>query len=68
MDTISVAKETETGRRRGECVGCGRTDKTLTAPKPNAGKGYAGVMYCVGCNPRFAFLDAHYTCLERLVR
>ncbi len=74
MDTTSVAKEAprEVSRKRGECDGCGRTDKALTAPKPNAGRGYRGDMYCMGCNPRFSsgvseFLDAHYTCLERLV-
>ena len=69
VDTKSVAEET---RKRGECSGCGRTDKALTAPKPNVGRGYRGEMFCISCNPRFSsgaarFLDAHYTCLERLV-
>lgn len=74
MDTKSVAKEAPRGetRTRGECARCGRTNKALMAPKPNVGKGYRGPMYCMGCNPRFSsgaseFLDAHYTCLERLV-
>ena len=73
MDTKSVPKETPRAtRKRGECAGCGCTDKTLTAPKPNASRGYRGEMYCMGCNPRFSsgaseFLDVHYTCLERLV-
>ncbi len=75
MDTKSVSKEEiprgET-RKRGECAGCGRTDKALTAPKPNAARGYRGEMYCMGCNPRFSsgaaeFLDAHYACLEKLI-
>ncbi len=72
MDTTSVSKETpDATRKRGECAGCGRTDKALTAPRLKAGRGYRGEMYCMGCNPRFVgsaeFLDAHYTCLERLV-
>ena len=50
VDTKSVAEET---RKRGECSGCGHTDKALTTPKPNAGRGYKGEMYCMGCNPRF---------------
>ncbi len=45
--------EEATPRRHGECSGCGRTDKALTAPKPNAGSLYRGKMYCMGGNPRF---------------
>lgn len=47
-------------RKRGECSGCGSTDKTLTAPRPNVGHAYRGEMFCLFCNPRFTggeFLD-----------
>ncbi len=57
---------TPTTRERGTCSGCGTTEKTLTAPKSNAGHGYEGPMYCLSCNPRFFSLDMHYSSLERL--
>ena len=35
------------------CAGCGTIEKALMAPKPNAGHGYDGPVYCLSCNPRF---------------
>ena len=57
----------EETRERGTCSGCGTTTKTLTAPRPNVKHGYEGPMYCLSCNPRFFDLDAHWSCLERMV-
>ena len=57
----------EETRERGQCSGCGTTTKTLTAPRPNVGHAYEGPMYCLSCNPRFFDLDAHWSCLERMV-
>ena len=51
---------------RGVCAGCGETGRTLRAPRPNVGRGYAGPMYCTSCNPRYRFVDMHASCLERL--
>lgn len=45
-------KQESMERERGCCAGCGRRDKSLTAPYPNA-RDYAGPMYCLSCNPRF---------------
>ena len=57
----------EETRERGTCSECGTTTKTLTAPSPNVGHGYRGPMYCLSCNPRLFALDAHWSCLERMV-
>jgi hypothetical protein len=56
----------EETRERGQCSGCGTRAKTLTAPRPNVGHGYAGPMYCLSCNPRFFTLDMHFSALERM--
>ncbi len=55
-----------TTRERGVCADCGEKAKALQAPKPNAGTGYAGPMFCMPCNPRFRMLDFHHASLERL--
>ncbi len=62
MDTT---KNTAT-HKRGICAGCGETAKALQTPRPNVGHGYKGPMFCRECNPRFRFVDAHFTSLERL--
>lgn len=51
---------------RSVCAKCGRSARTLQAPRPNVGTGYEGPMYCRECNPRFRALDFHYSSLERL--
>jgi hypothetical protein len=72
VDTKSLAHSAhpmvlEETRERGTCSGCGTTTKTLTNPRPSAGHGYRGPMYCLSCNPRFFALDAQWSCLERMV-
>ena len=70
MDTTRIAQpETRRSRGRecGTCSGCGTGAKALAAPRPNAGHGYTGPMFCMGCNPRFFTLDAQWSCLERMV-
>jgi hypothetical protein len=60
VDTKSLAHPVvpvET-RECGTCSGCGTTAKRLTAPHPNAGYSYRGLMYCLSCNPRFFTLYA----------
>ncbi len=71
MDTKSLAQPAhpvvpEETRERGQCSGCGTTTKTLTAPRPNVGRGYRGPMYCLSCNPRFFTLDAQRSGLARM--
>ncbi len=69
MDTTRIAQpipERSPERGCGTCAGCGTTAKTLTSPRPNAGRGYRGAMYCLSCNPRFRFLDAQWSGLERM--
>ncbi len=56
MTQVTIAGKTkETGERnRGSCASCGRKDRALMAPERGVcWKGYAGAMYCMGCNPRF---------------
>ncbi len=59
-------EETRETRPCGTCTGCGTTEKTLTAPRPNTGRGYRGEMFCVSCNPRSRFLDAQWSGLARM--
>jgi hypothetical protein len=66
--SLAQSAHPEGTRERGICSGCGTTTKTLTAPRPNVGHGYRGPIYCLPCNPRFFTLDAHWSCLERMVR
>jgi hypothetical protein len=70
VDTIRIAQSAhpvpEETRECGTCAGCGTTEKTLTAPRPNVGHGYRGPMFCLHCNPRFFAVDMHHSCLERL--
>ncbi len=69
MAKTSVAQPEKhtTTRETGTCAGCGTTEKTLTAPRPNAGHGYKGEMYCVACNPRFGLRGIGRANLARLV-
>jgi hypothetical protein len=48
------------------CAECGTIERGLMASKPNVGHGYQGPMYCMECNPRFRYLDAVFTGLERM--
>ena len=64
--TESSAPAQRTTRERGTCSGCRTTTKTLTAPRPNVGHGYAGPMYCLSCNPRFFTLYGQCSSLERM--
>ncbi len=67
MDTTkTTATAPTTTHERGVCAKCGETGRTLQTPRPNVGIGYTGPMYCRECNPRFRFLDFHYSSLERL--
>jgi hypothetical protein len=43
----------ENGKASRCCAGCAATEKSLMAPHANA-RNYAGPLYCVSCNPRFA--------------
>ncbi len=64
--TTATPQQTTTHDVRGVCADCGEKAKALQAPKPNAGTGYAGPMFCMPCNPRFRMLDFHHASLERL--
>ena len=68
MQSLAQAAHQSTLETRpcGTCAGCGTTEKALTAPRPNAGHGYRGEMFCLSCNPRFRTLDAQWSCLERM--
>jgi hypothetical protein len=54
----------EETRECGQCSRCSTTTKTLTAPRPNVGHCYRGVMYCLSCNPRFYAVDMHFSIHE----
>ena len=52
-ESLHQDREAHEGETCRGCAECGRADKSLTAPKPNA-RGYTGPMYCLSCNPRFS--------------
>ena len=56
----------ELAERKG-CAECGTTEHSLMAPEPNM-RNYAGLLYCLSCNPRFGggIVDAQWSCLERM--
>ncbi len=68
MDTTktTATPQPTTTHERGVCAECGEAAKALQAPRPNVGTEYTGPMFCRPCNPRFRFVDAHFTSLERL--
>ena len=56
------------------CAGCGEPEGSIGEGTgrplvgiPNDPRGWDGPMYHVGCNPDDPFLDAHHSCLERMV-
>jgi hypothetical protein len=55
MDKNSVARVDHASGKAlpKSCAGCGNTEKSLMAPRPNA-RNYSGPFYCMSCNPRFA--------------
>ncbi len=66
MQKTTATPQPTTTHERGVCAGCGEAAKALQTPRPNVGVGYKGPMYCRECNPRFRFVDAHFTSLEIL--
>jgi hypothetical protein len=59
-------------RPRRRCQGCGEPSgrpseggRALMSLKNNRGKDQP--MWCINCHPEHRFLDAHWSCLERLV-
>ncbi len=55
MDKNSVARVDHASGKASPkcCAGCGDAEKARMAPVPNA-RDYAGPMFCLSCNPRFA--------------
>jgi hypothetical protein len=61
--TQKVAAEPRTG-----CTECGTTERPLMAESPSRSPEEARgkQLYCMECNPRFGYLDAVFTGLERM--
>jgi hypothetical protein len=68
-DAVSLHRETQKGSdRRPGCADCGTTERALMAESPSRSPEEARgkPLYCMECNPRFRYLDAVFTGLERL--
>jgi DNA-directed RNA polymerase subunit M/transcription elongation factor TFIIS len=66
--SIPADREVGTTDSRRYCTECGTTERALMAASPSrsAQEARGKPVYCMECNPRFRFLDAHWSCLERM--